>query len=87
LIPTDPFLDPRTLFERQQAEAAERRMQALAEQRAPERTPEARVRTWESLHQVRLPRSPHHAVLTVVAEQTGLALTELYEVQRQRAGT
>jgi hypothetical protein len=87
LTQQDPFVDPRSQFERQQEEAAERRAQALLEQRAPERTPEARVRTWETLHQVRLPRSPHHAVLMVVAEQTGLALTDLYEVQRQRAGT
>lgn len=81
----DPLLDHRARIERAQFEAAERRSQALIDQRAPESPPEARVRAWEKLHQVRLPKDPEHAVLLVVAQQTGMALSDVREVQRQRA--
>ncbi len=80
----DPLLDHRARIERAQLEAAERRTQALIDQRAPDSPPEARVRAWEKLHQVRLPTDPGHAVLLVVAQQTGMALAEVREVQRQR---
>jgi hypothetical protein len=81
----DPLLDHRARIERAQLEAAERRTQALIDQRSPENSHEARVRAWEKLHQVRLPRSPEHAVLVIVAQQTGMALTDVQEVQRLRA--
>lgn len=81
----DPMLDHRARIERAQLEAAERRTQALVEQRAPANSPELRVRAWEKLHQVRLPKDPQHAVLLVVAKQTAMPLGEVQEVQRQRA--
>jgi hypothetical protein len=81
----DPLLDHRARIERAQLEAAERRTQALIDQRSPDNSHEARVRAWEKLHQVRLPKSPEHAVLVIVAQQTGMALADVQEVQRQRA--
>ncbi len=81
----DPVLDHRARLERQQFEAAERRERALIDQRSPENSPEMRVRTWERLHQLRLPRSPEHAILRQVASQTQLKLSEVLEVQRLRA--
>jgi hypothetical protein len=81
----DPILDHRARLERQQFEAAERRERALIDQRSPENSPEMRVRTWERLHQLRLPRSPEHAILRQVASQTALKLSEVLEVQRLRA--
>ena len=81
----DPLLDHRARIERMQLEAAERRERALIDQRSPENTPEVRVRIWERLHQVRLPTSATHAILAVVAKQTGMPLSEVLEVQRQRA--
>lgn len=80
----EQILDHRARFERLQYEAAERRDRALTDQRSPEFTAEKRVQIWERLHQVRLPRSPAHAVLPHVARQTGLGLEEVLEVQRQR---
>jgi hypothetical protein len=44
-----------------------------------------RVRIWERLHQVRLPKDPSHAILKQVAQQTALDLNEVLEVQRLRA--
>lgn len=81
----EPILDHRAHLERIQLEAAERRARALIDQRSAENSPEVRVRLWEKLHQVRLPKSPDHAVLPQVAQQTALQLAEVLEVQRQRA--
>ncbi len=81
----DPLLDHRARMERAQVEAAERRVQALNDQRSPENSHDARVRAWERMYQVRLPRDPEHNVLRLVARQTGLALADVREVQRIRA--
>ncbi len=82
---TDAFPDYRARAERAAREAAERREQALIDQRSPDNTHEVRVRIWEKLHQLRMPRDPGHAVLALIAKQTGLGLAEVQEVQRQRA--
>jgi hypothetical protein len=80
----DPVLDHRARIERARLDAEDRRARALHEQIAPEYPPEARVRAWESFHQVRLPKDPAHAILRVVARQTALDLNQVLEVQRQR---
>jgi hypothetical protein len=80
----DPLLDHRARIERAQLEAAERRRQALVDQSSPQNSHDARVRTWERLHQVRLPKNPEHAVLVVIAQQTGMTLADVQAVQRQR---
>jgi hypothetical protein len=80
----DPMLDHRARLERAQAEAAEKRERALTDQRSPQNTPEVRVRIWEQLHQVRMPKSPEHAILQVIAKQTGLDLSEVKAVQQLR---
>lgn len=80
----EPVLDHRTRLENARLEAEERRRLTMVEQCAPGNSHEARVRAWERLHQVRLPRGPGHAVLAIVARQTGLALAEVHAVQQQR---
>lgn len=82
---TEAILDHRARTEQALFEAAQRRDRALVDQRSPENSPEARVRIWERLHQVRLPRDPEHAILPRVAEQTALSLLDVQEVQRSRA--
>jgi len=81
----DIFPDYRARAERAAREAAERREQALVDQRSPDNTCEARVRIWERLHQVRLPKDPAHTILALIARQTGMKLADVQEVQRQRA--
>jgi hypothetical protein len=80
----DAFPDFRARAERAAREAAERREQALVDQRSPDNTNEARVRIWERLHQVRMPKDPAHTILTLIAKQTGMKLADVQEVQRQR---
>lgn len=83
----DPMLDYRARIERDNLEAIKRRQQALEDQRSPGNSPEVRVRTWERLHQLRLPKDPAHAILLVIVQQTGLGLADVREVQRLRAMT
>lgn len=82
---SDPIPDHRARLERARLEAAKRRSEAISEQQSSVNTPAQRVRVWERLHQVNLPKDPAHAVLLVVARQTGLRLAEVREVQRHRA--
>lgn len=80
----DPINDYRARIEKLQMEAAARRERALIDQRSPENSPDARVRIWERLHQVHLPKDPAHPIMLRVAQMTGLDLAEVLEVQRSR---
>jgi len=82
---SEPLFDHRARLEQMQREAAARRERALIDQRSPENSPETRVRIWEQLHQVRLPKDPAHPIMARVAERTGLDLAQVLEVQRFRA--
>ena len=79
--PSDEF---RTRILRQQEEQAERRQQDLAEQSSALNTPDARIRIWERLHEVQLPRDPAHSLIKVIAAGTGLTVEQVHEQQRQR---
>ena len=81
----DAFPDCRARAERAAREAAERREQALVDQRSSDNTNDARVRIWERLHQVTLPRDPAHPILALIAKQTGMPIADVRAVQTQRA--
>lgn len=74
--------------ERERAEA--KRLQ-MADQRSDFNDPKARIRAWETVHGLRLPMSPTHPVLRVIAAATELTLSEVLAEQRlrsaQRTGT
>jgi hypothetical protein len=76
--------DYRVRIAQHQAEALEQRRRELAEQASDANTPAARIRIWERLHQIALPRNPAHRVLHVIAANTGLSLEEVLAEQRQR---
>ena len=78
-------LDHRARLERMRLEAADRRERAMSDQSSPVNSPELRVRAWERLHQLRLPKDPTHPILSQVAQQTALDIDQVLEVQRQRA--
>jgi len=46
------------------------------------KTPEERIRAWERVHGLTLPRDPNHRILARVALKTGLKLEEVQAVQR-----
>jgi len=66
-------------------ERAERRRRELAEQCSELNPPDVRIRTWEKIHQLRLPSDPTHPILGVIALSTRLTLQDVQEEQRTRA--
>jgi len=66
-------------------ERAEKRRLELAEQRSDLNPPDIRIRTWERIHELRMPSDPAHPILDVIALGTGLTLEQVREEQRTRA--
>lgn len=70
---------------RLQAEALERRQKELEEQASPQNDPPTRIRIWERIHEIDLPRSPTHHLIGVIAADTGVSRNEVLAEQRKRA--
>ncbi len=81
----DPTMDFRARLVHQQAEHAERRKLGLAEQSSRLKTPEERIRIWERLHEVILPRDLQHRLVEIIAADTGLTGADVRDEQRRRA--
>jgi hypothetical protein len=81
----DPMMDFRARLVHQQAEAAERRRTDLAEQCSRLKTAEERIRIWERIHEVNLPRDPVHRLVDIIAANTGLTGADVREEQQRRA--
>lgn len=77
--------DYRVRIAREQAEAVEKRQLELQEQTSDHNSPEVRVRIWERVHAVQLPRASNHRLLKVVASHTGLTLDQVHDEQQRRA--
>ena len=63
---------------------AETRSLEPAEQRSADHPPSVRIRVWEKVHALRLPRDPEHPILHVIAVGTGLTLAQIRDEQRTR---
>src|SRR6266705_6507781 len=81
----DPMMDFRARLVHQQAEAAERRRTDLAEQCSRLKTAEERIRIWERIHEVTLPRDPAHRLVEIIAANTGLTGADVRDEQSRRA--
>ena len=81
----EPTADFRERLAREQAQAAERRQHALTEQASTLNTPQQRIRIWEQLHAIELPRSSAHRLIDIIAANTGLTVAQIREEQQQRA--
>ena len=82
---TGDLANPAERLALEELERAEKRRQELAEQRSALNPPEVRIRTWERIHQLRMPSDPAHPILDVIAVSTRLTLEEVREEQRARA--
>jgi hypothetical protein len=80
----DLTTDFRARLVQHQAETAERRRFDLAEQSSKLKTAEERIRIWERLHEVTLPRDPAHRLVDIIAANTGLTAADVREEQRRR---
>ena len=65
-------------------EARERRRHEIAEQVSVQNTPEQRIRIWERLHQLNLPRKATHPLVKIIAADTELTLEQVREEQDRR---
>jgi len=81
----EPNADFRARIARRQAEAAEIRQRELVEQASTINSPDLRIRIWERLHEISLPRDSGHRLLGVIAAQTGLTMVQVQDEQRNRA--
>ena len=81
----DPMMDFRARLAHSQAEAAERRRTDLAEQCSRLKTAEERIRIWERIHEVTLPRDPAHRLVEIIATNTGLTDGDVRDEQQRRA--
>jgi hypothetical protein len=80
----ESIADHRARLAREHEESQQRRSEALAGQVAGINAPSERIRIWEQLHGLPLPRNPTHKLLHVIAAGTDLQLEQVREVQRLR---
>ena len=83
----ESVVDHRARLAREHAEMEQRRSDALAGQVSVVNAPSERIRIWEELHGLPLPRSPTHKLLRVIAAGTQLRLEQIREVQQQHLAT
>jgi hypothetical protein len=81
----DLTMDFRARLMHQQAENAARRKVDLAAQSSRLNSAEERIRIWERLHEVQLPRDPTHRLVDIIAANTGLTDGDVRDEQRRRA--
>ena len=66
------------------AEQDAKRGLAIEEQSSTRHSAGDRIRLWETLHGVRMPRQKRHAILAVIAADTRLTLEQVTDEQQQR---
>ena len=83
---SDPgtLADRREQFEHEEQQRIDERKQQVALLSSPLSSADERIRLWEKLHALALPRSPTHKLLPIIAQQTAIDLAEVLEVQQQR---
>jgi hypothetical protein len=76
--------DHRARLAHEQEEVQQRKLEAQAGQVSVVNSPAERIRIWEGLHGLPLPRTPTHKLLRIIAAATDLQLEQVREVQRLR---
>ena len=82
---TDPLRTHAELLAEQAQEKAYQRQLQLEELKSELNSAERRVRTWEKVHGLTLPRNPNHPILDLIAIKTRLTLQEVLQVQSSDA--
>jgi hypothetical protein len=86
LVPrTEPLRTHADILAAEAQEKAHRRRLELEELSSDLNSAERRVRTWEKVHGLSLPRNPNHPILDLIAIKTRLTLQQVLEVQRDDA--
>ncbi len=82
----DGFADPRAAVLRAAQERAALRHSQIEAQASPTLTAQQRIQLWENLHALRLPVSPQHKLVRLIATHTSLSVAEVVQEQHRRAG-
>ena len=69
---------------RAEEERVQLRASKIEAQSSPFATPQERIRLWESLHGLALPRDPGHRLIRVIATNTGLTVQDVHDEQTRR---
>ncbi|MFL6549345.1 MAG: hypothetical protein ACJ8OJ_11670 [Povalibacter sp.] len=69
--------------EQERAAARRQQLEALV---SPNSLPEDRIKLWEQLHGLNLPRDAEHKLLRVIARDTALNLSQVHDEQLRRSG-
>ena len=69
---------------RAEEERVQLRASKIEAQSSPFATPQERIRLWESLHGLALPRDPSHRLIRVIATATGLTVQDVHDEQTRR---
>jgi hypothetical protein len=77
--------DRRAAIELEERERAAERQRRIASQCSPLNGPADRIRIWEEVHGLALPRSLTHKLVRVIATQTELTVRQVQEEQQRRA--
>jgi hypothetical protein len=83
--PSSALNDRKAALQRESEERAVARAQKIAAQASPFAAPHERILLWEKLHGLRLPLSPAHKLLQVIAQQTDLTVRQVQDEQARRA--
>lgn len=85
--PGETGSDYRARIEQRQAEVIQERQRELSEQASDSNTPAARIRIWERLHQIALPRNPGHNIIDIIAADTRLTVEQVRAEQQSRSAS
>jgi hypothetical protein len=83
----ESIAEQRARVAHEQAEREEHRQAELVELSSTRNAPGDRIRLWERMHGLPLPRDPNHNLLDVIAHATDLELAQVREEQRRRLPT
>ena len=76
--------DRRAAVLRAEQERVEERRSKIDALTSPFAAPEERIRLWEELHGVRLPRTADHSLVRVIANRTALSVEQIHDEQQRR---
>ena len=85
--PPGSAADYRERVQRAVQESEALRNSELEAQASPARDPRERIEIWERIHALSLPRAHGHVLVTVIARQTRLSVSQVREEQGRRAET
>jgi hypothetical protein len=79
--------DRRAQAKREQELLLAERQQRLGELVSADKSPEDRIKLWERLHALALPRNRGHTLVRIIARQTGLSVAQIHDEQVRRSAS